>query len=163
MLLQEPENMSHRKLKMGIELPVYLDGIMNVFMKTAFALTGISVGLMRLVHRKTKQCVQWREHSSHWVKRNWGWLKLYCFNLRTSELFKVINRFLSPLVIVYRGSKTTVMLCVYVLVSQGCCNKLVARVGMRIGVHFKLQRFSHRAGDQKSNKGHLRPSLLASR
>lgn len=72
----------------------------------------------------------------------------------------MINRFLSLLVIVYRGSKTTVMLCVYVLVSQGCCNKLLASVGMQIGVHFKLQRFLHRSGDQKSNKGHLRPSLL---
>lgn len=54
MLLEEPENMSLQKLKMGIAFSVYLDGIMNVFMKIAFALTGISVGLMRLVHRKTK-------------------------------------------------------------------------------------------------------------
>lgn len=53
-LLEEPENMSLRKLKMGIAFPVYLDGIMNVFMKIAFALTGISVGLMRLVNKKTK-------------------------------------------------------------------------------------------------------------
>lgn len=37
---------------MGIAFPVYLDGIMNVFMKIAFALTGISMGLMRLVHRR---------------------------------------------------------------------------------------------------------------
>ena len=51
MLLGEPENMSLRKVKMGIAFSVYLDGIMNVFMKIAFALTGISVGLMRLVQK----------------------------------------------------------------------------------------------------------------
>lgn len=37
---------------MGIIFPVYLDGIMNVFMKTAFALARISEGLMRTVDRE---------------------------------------------------------------------------------------------------------------
>lgn len=70
----------------------------------------------------------------------------------------MVNRFLSPLVIVYRGSKTTFMLCVYVLVYQGCCNKIQARVGIRAGVALNCKNSLtglETRGQVKVTSGHL--------
>lgn len=75
----------------------------------------------------------------------------------------MIHKALSTLVIVYRGNKITFMVFFCVLVSQGCCDKVQARVGMGVGevLNFKDSFTDLGTRSQiKANSGHLSLKIL---